>query len=94
MFSKHNAEDKQLQNAIDRLYTGMADYNPFTAEYSAMADQLIKLYALKEDTSKSRISSDALLAVVGNLVGIGIIVGHERAHVVTSKALAFAGKLR
>lgn len=94
MFTNRNAEDIKLQAAIDRIYANMADDTPYTESYSVMADQLIKLYSLKEDNSKSRFSSDALLAVIGNILGIGIIVGHERAHVVTSKALAFVRQAR
>jgi hypothetical protein len=94
MFTNRNAEDIKLQAAIDRLYENMAEDNTSSATYSTRADQLIKLYSLKDNQSKSGFSPDTLLAVLGNLFGIGIIVGHERAHVVTSKALAFVRQAR
>lgn len=41
-----------------------------------------------------RPSAETLAIVAGNLAGIAVIVLHERAHVVTSKALAFVMKAR
>jgi len=45
-------------------------------------------------TEPKRISPDTLATIGANLLGIMIIIGHERAHVVTSKALGFIMKLR
>ena len=39
-----------------------------------------------------RVSPDTMAIVAGNLLGIALIVGHERMNVVTSKALGFVLK--
>jgi len=96
MFAKKDStrEDIQLTLHIDELYTHLSTFSGEDKEYAEIVDQLTKLYALKEDTSKRRVSPDTLAMVAGNLLGIILIVGHERAHVVTSKALSFVLKLR
>ena len=90
MFKKPAYEvalDKAINEALAELSTHTAD----SKEYAQTADQVVKLYQLKK---KSRISPDVLVTASANILGILVIVGHERAHVVTSKALAFVAKLR
>lgn len=87
-------KDENLQKEIDRVLTLMSEVSPGSTEYTDLADGLAKLYALKELSSKSRVSKDTLAIVAGNLAGILMIVGHEKAHVVTSKAIGFVLKSR
>lgn len=94
MFKKTTHEKTGLETVIDELLNDMSFVSKETDEYSKMVDQLVKLYSLKETDSKRRISPDTLATVTANLAGIILIVGHERAHVVTSKALGFVLKLR
>lgn len=85
-------QDAGLKTAIDTVYSEMASSESYTEEYAKSVDQLIKLYSLKEPPR--RISPDTLAIVLGNIFGIILIVGHERAHIVTSKALQFVLKSR
>lgn len=99
MFTKKSSTNKDgLTKAIDSLLEEMSDLNGDDPEYAKMADQLTKLYALKEVDyrveSNSRVSMDTLAVVGANLAGILMIVGHERANVVTSKALSLLLKLK
>jgi len=95
MFTKKAPIEKTgLEKAIDELHSEMLSVNGDSPEYAAMADNLTKLYKLREHDSKKTISPDTLAIVAGNLIGITLIVGHERAHVVTSKALNFVMKAR
>lgn len=87
-------KDTKLQEAIDEIYREMAQMTSESDEYSSAVTQLVKLYSLKEDNSSWRVSPDTLVMVAGNLLGIILIVGHERMNVVTSKALNFVMKLR
>lgn len=87
-------EDENLQKVIDDLLLEMQSMNKLSDEYDLCIKHLTKLYALKEDKSKRRVSADTMAVVLGNLAGIVLIVGHERAHVVTSKALNFVMKAR
>lgn len=89
---KPNPEVEELNKAITKVHEQMAEDTPESEEYAQMVDQLVKLYAQKEKIPSRRISSDTLVTVSGNLLGILIIVGYESRNVVTSKALGFIGK--
>ena len=83
-----------LEITIDELRAEMHDLPGDTDEYTKMADNLVKLLKAREYDTPRRVSPDAMVAVVGNIVAVVLIVGHERAHVVTSKAIAFVSKLK
>lgn len=83
-----------LEKTIDNLIASMSNVSPDSPEYKAMTENLTKLYALRDEKSHKSASPDAVLAVAGNLLGIAMIVGHERVGVVTSKALQFVMKAK
>lgn len=59
-------------------------------EYAKVVDQLNKLYELRH---KSRISKETLATIAANVAGIVIILSHERAHVIASKAFGLVKKI-
>jgi hypothetical protein len=79
---------------IDNLIADMSRESPDSDEYAKMAAQLVKLYPLKDAERPKTISPDVLATVVANLAGIGVILWHERAGIITTKALSFVMKLR
>jgi len=81
-----------LEKTIDTLLDRMAVVECDSTEYAQMADQLVKLYKLKEIDAPKRISPDTKALIAGNLAGIVLIIGYERANVITSKALGFVLK--
>lgn len=89
--AKKSEEDSGLKTAIETVYSEMAGDQSSSDEYAKSVNQLVKLYSLKE--APKRVSPDTLAMVLGNLLGIILIVGHERAHIVTSKALNFVMKV-
>lgn len=92
MFTKKTDDTKTtLNDVIDDLYRNMIALTPDQEEYQVMMKQLVKLHKLKNASSK-RVSPDTLAIVAGNLLGIGMIVAHERVGIVTSKALNFVMK--
>lgn len=94
MSSVEPAPKPTLNDVIDDLLAQMHGQGADTPEYARMVEQLDKIYKLKEVDSKSHVSRDTWAIIGANLVGIVMIVGHERAHVVTSKAMSFLLKLR
>lgn len=94
MFAKKNNTPSKLDQAIDAVFADMSGFTSDSDEYNAMTDQLDKLYKLKEIDTPKRVSPDTLALVTSNIVGILIIVGHERAHIIASKALMFVAKPR
>ena len=92
MFTKNHPEPTDLDKAIALLVAQMSDAE--VDEAAKLADQVAKLYKLKEIDSPQRVSPDTLILVVGNLVGILLILNHERLNVLSSKAVGFVMKLR
>ena len=94
MITRKTPDGPRLQTVIDALLTRMSeeDYDP--EEYAKMLDQLTKLYKLKETESRERVSKDTLVLVTANLIGIVLILGYEKANVITTKALSFVTRLR
>lgn len=82
-------EEVGLEKAIDEILKEMRTVNADSDEYAKMADQLVKLYNLKEIDSKRKISLDTLVTVAAQIIGIVLITRYEREHVITSKALQF-----
>jgi len=93
MFARKKPEKTRLDQAIDYLLARLVeDDDP--EDTAKTVDQLAKLYKMKELDAPKHVSPDTLLLVAGSLAGIVLIIGYERANVVTSKALAFVLKLR
>lgn len=90
---KPDTNDQLLNDAIDTVLQSMASEEPNTEKYAQMADQLVKLYEIKNENRSRRVSPDTLAGIVANLFGIGIIVGYEQKHIITSKALGFIRKI-
>jgi hypothetical protein len=91
---KPKREATKLEETLDQLMLEMSYVPCDSDEYAQMTDQLQKLYSLKETDSKSRLSPDTLAIVAANLAGIVMIVGFERANILTSKAINFLLKLK
>lgn len=87
-------EDQALNEAIAHVYRDLEGYDADSPEFAKMVDQLSKLYELKPKPAKDRISTDTLITVGANLAGIVLILGFEKANVITSKALGFVSKLK
>lgn len=90
----HNTSDKpaSLKDLIDLVQTQMLVEGADSDKFREMNDELERLYAMKKSNKTSRVSPDTLVAVAGNLLGIGLILQYERVHIVTTKALGFVMK--
>lgn len=90
-----NEPNSRINEAIDAVLSEMAGFSSYDDEYAKMVEQLDKLHQIKSyNKDTNRVSKDALVAAVANILGIGMILGYEKAHVVTSKALSFVLKTR
>lgn len=93
MFNKRpshaqDALDKAIMDALLQLDVVPA----YSEEAFKIMNHIERLEKLKESNTPPRLSPDTLAIVIGNFLGIAVIVGHERAHVVTSKAFNLLGK--
>ena len=95
MFKNKTKEERPgLDQAIDLALAKLQEHEPDSDEYAKITDQLERLYKLQVPTAEPAkpLSKDAVFAVAGNIIGIGMILGYERAHIITSKALGFVIK--
>lgn len=83
-----------LQKEIDRTLVQLKSHSPTTEEYGTIVDRLVKLYQMNEKDQPSSVSPDTMILVAANLLGIALIIRHEHANVITSKALGFVQKPR
>lgn len=94
MFKKPSAESEQLERTIMQLEADMENVSGDSEDYPKMANQLERLYKLKATNAKKQVDPNTLILVGGNLLGILVIVFHERANAITSKAIGFVVKPR
>ena len=84
-----------LEVEIERVLSVMKDLPPNDKEYVVILDQYVKLKKLQtEIDSKKRISSDTMVNAATNLVGIVVVLKHEWAHAIGSKAFALVKSIR
>jgi hypothetical protein len=92
MQQKQDASKPTLETSIDDLYVVLKTYDIDSPEYRAALDALVVLNKIKADFQPDRVSKDTWVIAGSNLLGIGAIVFHERAAVITSKALSLVLK--
>lgn len=90
MFKLFTKKDRSssLEKEIEAVIKKMSALEPDSKEYTAIADNLEKLYSAKSKDN-SRISPDTIAIIAGNLLGIVLILGYEKTNIVTSKAMGF-----
>lgn len=89
---KIQTEPSDLEKEITRLFADLKTRDMDSEEYAQVADQLKKLYTLKEIDSKRKVSPDAIVGALTNLAGMVLVINHERVHIITTKALTMVGK--
>jgi hypothetical protein len=82
--------DKILDH-LEKLYRAKRDDRDL---YSTMTENVERLYKAKSYEKTRGVSPDTIITVVGSLLGIILILGYEKAGVITSKALGFVLKGR
>jgi hypothetical protein len=84
-------EDKEYAAATNQLEKL---HRMKMAEHTASVDWIIKNHEIAQAARPKPVSRDTLVLAAANLLGIVLIVGHERANVITSKAVGFIKTLR
>ena len=88
MFSKKSKSDLLLESEIESVLRNLNLTAVDSAEYQSILRHLERLYALK-GPKPERVKNDTLAIIGGNLLGILMILKHERVDIITSKALSF-----
>lgn len=91
IFSKKTKLDKEIEDVLEI----MSNLAPDSREYSAISDNLEKLYKLRDmEKKRNSISKDTIVLVGANLLGIALVLNYEKIDVVTSKAFGLIIKGR
>ena len=78
-----------LEVEIDNVLKTMLTMDPASEDYTAMAENLERLYKLKAVDSNKKVSADTMALIAGNLLGLALIMSFEKTNVITTKALGF-----
>lgn len=81
-----------LDATIAEILTDMQGFNAESPEYERLLARVERLSKLKAETRFWRVSPDTLAIVLGNILGILIVVGYERGHVMTTRAKEYVLK--
>lgn len=85
-------EPNYLDEEIKRVVDYISILDPTSEEYKKAVENLKVLTEAKatyETETKAKLNPNSVLAVGGNLLGIGMVLGYERLHIIASKALSF-----
>jgi hypothetical protein len=99
MFNKITKKDKRtdLEKEIDTLISKLSEKEEGSDEYDdiiSAIDRLVGIRNKMKNKDGDKVSKDTIVIVAGNLLGILLILGYEKANVITSKALGFVLKGR
>ena len=82
----------RFDDELDRLFKYMGNEHPASESYRTMIQNLDILCKARSYKKDRAVNPEVLIAVGGNILGIGMILGYERVHVVASKALGFVAR--
>jgi len=83
-----------MQKEIDSIVAKLSTMDPSSEEYKIAVVNLTVLTKAQTVMKSGKVSSDTKWIVLGNLIGVVIIVGYEHGHVLTSKAMNYLVKGR
>ena len=78
-----------VDGQIARIVVVMQEKEVDSKEYADLLERLGRLQKLRQDEKPDKASTDTLLTVGANLLGILLILNHEHLNMITSKALPF-----
>lgn len=80
-------EPSILDDEIARIRGKMLKVELYSEEYDTLLASFERLVRLRKEDRSNRISPDTVAIVCANLLGILIIVGYERGHVIASRGM-------
>jgi len=75
-----------FEEAVNRALLDLGNHAVGSEEYQKSLDSLVKLHKMKKEETPSSVSRDTLVVVAANLLGLIMIIKHERFNVITSRA--------
>lgn len=88
MFSGRRYLYTPLEAAVNRLVHDLNNHEIGSEEYQKSLDALTKLHKMKVEEKPSSVSKDTLVVVAANLLGLIMVISHERVNVITTRAFS------
>lgn len=85
---------RELESELNRALTRLRAEMPNSEDYEKMLKLVERLHDMMDEEKPDVVSKNTLLTVGGNLLGIILVLKHERLNVITSKALSFVIRTR
>jgi hypothetical protein len=93
MFNWRTPRDKTgLEKARETALLVLDDLDPMDPDYATTMKHVKKLSELIANERRELLNPNTVILALANVGGIIMIVGYERIHIVTSKALTLIGK--
>jgi hypothetical protein len=83
---------KALDAEIERLINQLSDMSPVSKDYATISDNLRVLCEARDKKDPSVISTEMLIGIGANLIGLLVILNFEKTGIITSKAISFLWK--
>jgi hypothetical protein len=87
-------KDDHFDEEVKHILTKLASLSPDSEEYTKTVNNLSRLCEARSLKTNRTISLDTIINGAVNLLGILLILNHERLNVITSKSIAFIPKVR
>lgn len=87
-------EKTNLEVEIDEVLDKLSTFEPSGEDYRKIVENLKVLYQIKNISLERKIKPETILAISANILGIAMIIGYEKANVITTKAISFIAKGR
>jgi hypothetical protein len=94
MFESESHLRRPLERAMYRILVDMEHQVPGSEEWTRSVDALTKLSKIKEEEKPDSLSKDTFATIAANLLGILLIISHERVNVISTRAFGLLLKPR
>lgn len=81
-------EKTPLDEQIEAVLAEMDARGVYSEEYPKLMQLLERLHQIKTNERRDPVSRDTIALIMGNLMGILLIVAYEQKHVMTSKGFS------
>lgn len=82
--------DKAIMNAEAELGATAPDDD----KYGIILERLTRLHKVRNETKTFQVSPDTLVMAATNLIGIILIIKHERFEIITTRAMSMLSKTK
>ena len=87
-------KNDRINEEIMKAETCLGSLTPGTDEYKVTMDDIQTLISIQNSKSSDRVSNDTIAIIAANLIGIMLVLNHERLDVISSKAMSMIMKSR